>query len=149
MNIHEKFSPRHDIALNELYKTNTLRNRQVHARGHESQRRTLCGQDLEVIRRTSPQAIKLVAERRRSRREAEIKVYFQTGTAVLCGACSACWKMLHVERCSCSAWDGSYGSCWACDSARMVGRVVWWCSRIKVHFDPQDQVQYVLRAIGL
>ena len=77
----------------------------------------------------------MVAERRRSRREAEIKVYFQTGSAVLCGACSACWTMLHVERCSCSAWEvgmgASYGSGWAwvglgqCSDGWSGGVVVW------------------------
>ena len=119
-----------------------LRKRMMHSSRNHTGRlgveisTSACGQDFEVIRWTSPQAIGMVAERRQSRREAQLKVYFQTGTAVLCGACSSCWKMLHVERCSCSAWDGSYGSYWAWDSARMVGRVVWWCSRIKVHFVP-------------
>ena len=49
------------------------------------------------LRRTSPQTIRMVAERRKSRREAQRKVYLADGSDVQCGARSACWKQLELD----------------------------------------------------
>ena len=88
----------------------------------------------------------MVAERRRSRREAEIKVYFQTGSAVLC--------VEHVRRagrcCTSSVAAAALGMGHMGQGGlgTVLGWLVGWCDSVA---DPisQDQVQYVLRAIGL
>ena len=53
----------------------------------------------------------MVAERRKSRREAQCKVYLADGSDVQCGARSACWKQLELDVAAAADCVGQMGHC--------------------------------------
>ena len=66
----------------------------------------------------------MVAERRKSRREAQCKVYLADGSDVQCGARSACWKQLELDVAAAADCVGQMGHC---GLGTVLGWLVGWC----------------------
>ena len=66
----------------------------------------------------------MVAERRKSRREAQLKVYLADGSDVQCGARLACWKQLELDDAAAAECVGRMGHV---GLGTVLGSLVGWC----------------------
>ena len=82
----------------------------------------------------------MVAERRRSRREPQAKVYFGRQTDVQCGARSACWKQLELNVAAAAECVGRMGRC---GLVPVLGWLVEWCGSALGGI-VQDEVKFLL-----